>query len=159
MRFQSIAPDVKLGKNVKIYDFVNLHSCEIGDNSKIGTFVEIQKVVKIGKNCKISTHAFVCEGVTIEDNVFIGHHVAFINDLYPRATTDKDKPKTDADWKVIPTFVMRGASIGSGDVILSNVTIGEFPIVGAGSVVVRDVNSYSVVAGNPARLIRQLEVK
>ncbi|MGH7380632.1 MAG: acyltransferase [Candidatus Methylomirabilales bacterium] len=157
MRFQRIAPDVKLGQNVKIYDFVNLYGCEIGDGTKIGTFVEIQKGAQIGRNCKISTHSFVCEGVTIEDNVFVGHHVVFINDRYPRATTEDGRIQSDADWQVVPTRVKQGASIGSGAVILCGVTIGEGAIVGAGSVVTRDVGPRTIVAGNPARLIRQME--
>ena len=157
MRFQRIAPDVKLGQNVKIYDFVNLYGCEIGDGTKIGTFVEIQKGAQIGRNCKISTHSFICEGVTIEDNVFVGHHVVFINDRYPRATTEDGGMQSDADWQVVPTRVRQGASIGSGAVILCGVTIGEGAIVGAGSVVTRDVGHRTIVAGNPARLIRQME--
>jgi len=157
MRFQRIAPDVKFGQNVKIYDFVNLYGCEIGDGTKIGTFVEIQKGAQIGRNCKISTHSFVCEGVTIEDNVFVGHHVVFINDRFPRATTKDGRIQTDADWQVIPTRVRQGASIGSGAVILCGVTIGEGAIVGAGSVVTRDVGPRTIVAGNPARLVRQME--
>lgn len=154
---QKIADDVKLGKGVKIYDFVNLYGCEIGDNTKIGAFVEIQKNVKVGKNCKISSHTFICEGVTIEDNVFIGHHVVFINDKYPRATTETGALQTEADWQVQRTLVKRGASIGSGSVILCNVTIGEEAIVGAGSVVTKDVPPRTVVAGNPARIIRRID--
>lgn len=155
--FQIIAEDVKLGKNVKIYGFVNLYGCEIGDGTKIGTFVEIQKGVKIGKNCKISSHTFICEGVTIEDEVFIGHHVVFINDLYPRATNEQGELQTEKDWKVIPTLVKRKASIGSGAVILAGITIGEGAIVGAGSVVTKDVPDWTIVAGNPARILRKLK--
>ena len=153
---KKIAPDVKLGTHVKIYDFVNLYGCEIGDNTKIGTFVEIQKGAKIGKNCKISSHTFICEGVTIEDNVFVGHGVTFINDKYPKATNDKGEMQTENDWTVEPTLVKRDASIGSGSTILSYVTIGEKSIIGAGSVVTKDVPSNTIVAGNPARLIRSL---
>lgn len=156
-KFQLIAPDVKLGKNVKIFGFVNLYGCEIGDNTKIGAFVEIQKGVKIGKNCKISSHTFICEGVTIEDEVFIGHHVVFINDKYPRATTETGELQTEKDWQVIPTLVKRRASIGSGAVILAGVTIGENAIVGAGAVVTKDVPPNSIVVGNPARVLRYLE--
>jgi UDP-2-acetamido-3-amino-2,3-dideoxy-glucuronate N-acetyltransferase len=157
MRFQRITSDVKLGQNVQIYDFVNLYGCEIGDGTKIGTFVEIQKGVRVGCNCKISSHSFVCEGVTIEDNVFVGHHVVFINDRYPRATTEHGCMQTEADWEVISTRVRQGASIGSGAVILCGVTIGECALVGAGSVVTRDVPARAIVAGNPAHIIRQVE--
>ncbi len=153
---QAIAASVKLGENVKIYDFVNLYGCTIGDESKIGTFVEIQKNATIGKRCKISSHTFICEGVTIEDNVFIGHGVVFINDSYPRATTAEGGMQTEADWKVEPTLVRRGASIGSGSTILSKVTVGENAIVGAGSVVTRDVPPDTIVAGNPARVLRKI---
>jgi len=152
---QKISPDVKLGKNVKLYDFVNLYGCEIGDDNKVGTFVEIQKGAKIGKNCKISSHTFICEGVTIEDEVFIGHNVTFINDRYPRATRSDGGLQTEADWSCIPTLVKRGASIGSSATILCGVTIGEGAIVGAGSVVTREVPPNTVVAGNPARAIRK----
>lgn len=155
---QSIAPSVKLGENVKIYDFVNLYGCEIGDNSRIGTFVEIQKNAKIGRNCKISSHTFICEGVTIEDDVFIGHGVMFINDSYPRATNEGGGLQTEADWVVEPTVVRSGASIGSNATILSKVTIGEKAIVGAGSVVTRDVPPNTIVAGNPARVLRSVPV-
>ncbi len=154
---KKIAPDVKLGKDVKIADFVNLYGCEIGDNTKIGTFVEIQKNAKIGKNCKIQSHTFICEGVTIEDNVFVGHGVVFINDKYPRATNEKGRLQTEDDWKVEPTLVKKDASIGSGSIILSYVTIGEKAIVGAGSVVTRDVPSSTIVAGNPAKVSRKIE--
>ena len=151
-----ISDDVKLGENVKIYDFVNLYGCEIGGNTKIGTFVEIQKGVKIGKNCKISSHTFICEGVTIEDEVFVGHNVTFINDRYPRATCADGSLQTDADWACIPTVVKKGASIGSSATILCGVTIGQGSIVGAGSVVTKNVPTGGVVAGNPARPIRRI---
>ena len=151
---QRIASDVKLGKNVKIYNFVNLYGCEIGDNTKIGSFVEVQKKAKIGKNCKISSHSFVCEGVTIEDNVFVGHHVVFINDKYPRATNPKSRLQTEKDWTVQPTVVKKGASIGSGAVILCGITVGENVMVGAGSVVTKSVRQNTCVAGNPARAIK-----
>jgi acetyltransferase-like isoleucine patch superfamily enzyme len=154
---QKIAPDVKLGKGVKIYDFVNLYGCEIGDNTKIGTFVEIQKGSKIGKNCKVSSHTFICEGVTIEDNVFIGHNVTFINDLYPRATAEKGQLQTEDDWVCVPTLVKKGASIGSSVTLLCGVIVGENAIIGAGSVVVRDVPSNVIVAGNPARILREID--
>ena len=149
-----IAPDVKLGKDVKISKFINLYGCEVGDQTKIGAFVEIQKNAKIGKNCKISSHTFICEGVAIEDNVFVGHGVTFINDSYPRATTPGGELKTEKDWGVETTVVKRGASIGSGATILSNVIIGENALVGAGSVVTKDVPPNAIVAGNPARFIR-----
>jgi len=157
MEYCRIAPDVKLGQNVKIFAFVNLYGCAIGDNTKIGTFVEIQKGAVIGKNCKISSHTFICEGVTIEDGVFIGHGVTFINDLYPRATTPDGQLQTEQDWKVVPTLVKKGASVGSGATILAGVTIGEGAIVGAGSVVTKDVPPRTVVAGNPARVLRTLD--
>ena len=159
MEYCRIAPDVKLGENVKIFAFVNLYGCSIGDNTKIGTFVEIQKGAVVGHNCKISSHTFICEGVTIEDEVFVGHGVTFINDLYPRATTASGGLQTEDDWKVIPTVVKKGASIGSGATILAGVTIGEQAIVGAGSVVTRDVPPRTVVAGNPARVLRTLDEK
>lgn len=150
-----IAPDVKLGKNVKLVDFVNLYGCTIGDGTKIGTFVEIQKGATVGKNCKVSSHTFICEGVTIEDDVFIGHSVTFINDRYPRATNEDGSLQTDADWTCLPTVVKRGASIGSGATILCGVAIGERAIVGAGSVVVKDVPPGATVAGNPARVFKE----
>ena len=156
MEYCRIAPDVKLGKNVKIFSFVNLYGCEIGDDSKIGAFVEIQKNATVGRNCKISSHTFICEGVHIEDNVFVGHNVTFINDLYPRATTASGKLQNEDDWKVIPTYVKKNASIGSSATILAGVTIGENAIVGAGAVVTKDVPASSVVAGNPARVLRKI---
>ena len=149
-----IAPDVRLGEGVKLSKFINLYGCEVGDYTKIGAFVEIQKKARIGRNCKISSHSFVCEGVTIEDGVFVGHGVTFINDLYPRATTPNGELQTEKDWKVAPTLVKRGASIGSGATILANLVIGENALVGAGSVVTRDVPDNAIVAGNPAKLIR-----
>ena len=149
-----IAPDVKLGQNVKLSKFINLYGCEVGDETKIGAFVEIQKNARFGKRCKISSHTFICEGVTIEDNVFIGHGVIFINDSYPRATTEGGNLQTEDDWKVERTVVKNGASIGSGVTILSNTTIGENAMVGAGSVITRDVPANSIVAGNPAKLLR-----
>ncbi len=151
-----IAPDVELGKNVRIYDFVNLYGCRIGDGTRIGAFVEIQKGASIGRNCKISSHTFICEGVKIEDEVFVGHGVVFINDRYPRATTEDGRLKTDRDWTCEKTVVRRRASVGSGAVILGGVTIGEEALVGAGSVVTKDVPPNAVVVGNPARLIRVL---
>jgi|SRR5579883_1183648 len=153
-QYLCIAPDVKLGKNVKLSKFINLYGCEIGDNTKIGAFVEIQKNARIGNNCKVSSHTFICEGVTIEDDVFIGHGVTFINDTYPRAISSTGQLQTEADWKVEPTLVRRGASIGSGATILANVTIGENAIVGAGSMVTRDVPPGAIVAGNPAKFLR-----
>ena len=159
MTLQCIAPDVKLGKNVKIFKFVNLYGCEVDDNTKIGCFVEIQKKAKIGKNCKISSHTFICEGVTIEDDVFIGHNVTFINDKYPKATNGDGRLQTEEDWAVQPIMVEKGASIGSGSTILSNVRIGENAIIGAGSVVTHDVPPNSIVAGNPAKLIRRIKEK
>ena len=149
-----IAPDVKLGKNVSIHCFVNLYGCSIGDDSRIGSFVEIQKNATIGARCKVSSHTFVCEGVTIEDEVFVGHGVMFINDLDPRATT-AGKPQSESDWKVIPTRVKRGASIGSNATILAGVSIGEGSLVGAGAVVTKDVPPGVIVAGNPARIVRE----
>lgn len=152
-----IAPDVKLGANVKLTKFINLYGCEIGENTKIGPFVEVQKNARIGRNCKISSHTFVCEGVTIEDDVFIGHGVTFINDSYPRATNADGEMQTEEDWSLEPTLVKRRASIGSGATILSNVTVGENSIVGAGSVVTKDVPANTIVAGNPARPLRTME--
>ncbi len=154
-----IAPDVKLGRDVKLSKFINLYGCEIGDETKIGAFVEIQKNASVGKRCKISSHTFVCEGVSIEDNVFIGHGVMFINDLYPRATTAVGGLQTEADWRVERTVVKKGASIGSGATILANTCIGENAIVGAGAVVTKDVPANTIVAGNPARILRQIETE
>jgi acetyltransferase-like isoleucine patch superfamily enzyme len=156
-RYLTIAPDVVLGKNVKLSTFINLYGCEVGDETKIGAFVEIQKNAKVGKNCKISSHSFLCEGVTIEDDVFIGHGVTFINDSYPRATVQGGGLQTEKDWAVEPTLIKKGASVGSGVTILANVTIGERAIVGAGSVVTKDVPPDAIVAGNPARVFRMLE--
>ncbi len=157
--FLSIAPDVRLGKGVKLSSFINLYGCEIGDETKIGAFVEVQKKAKIGSRCKISSHTFICEGVTIEDNVFVGHGVTFINDSYPRAANPDGSLQTEADWKVETTLVKKGASIGSGSTILSKITIGENAIVGAGSVVTKDVPAGVIVAGNPARVLRKLNQK
>ncbi len=155
MSFQKIAPNVKLGKDVRIFDFVNLYGCEIDDGTKVGAFVEIQKGVKVGKNCKISTHTFICEGVIIEDNVFVGHNVSFINDKHPRATNPDGSMQTEADWKVVPTVVKQGASIGTSSTILCGVTIGENAIVGAGSVVTKDVPPNTIVAGVPAKVLKR----
>jgi acetyltransferase-like isoleucine patch superfamily enzyme len=152
--FLSIAPSVKLGKDVKLSKFINMYGCEVGDETKVGAFVEVQKGAKIGKRCKISSHTFICEGVQIEDNVFIGHSVTFINDSYPRATTAEGELQTEADWKVETTTIKKGASIGSGSTILSNITIGANAIVGAGSVVTKDVPDNAIVAGNPAKFLR-----
>jgi acetyltransferase-like isoleucine patch superfamily enzyme len=157
--FQRIAPDVKLGKNVRLHDFVNLYGCEIGDEVKIGTFVEIQKGVKIGNRCKISSHTFICEGVTLEDEVFVGHGVVFTNDRLPRATNQKGELQTEADWKCIQTLVKRGASIGSGATLLCGVTIGENAMIGAGSVVTKDVPTGATVAGNPARIMKFISLE
>jgi acetyltransferase-like isoleucine patch superfamily enzyme len=154
--FVSIAPDVTLGKDVRLAKFINLYGCTIGDETRIGAFVEIQKHAVVGRRCKISSHTFICEGVTIEDEVFVGHGVVFVNDTYPRATTAGGTLQTEQDWHVEPTLVRKGASIGSGATILANVTIGERAIVGAGSVVTRDVPADAIVAGNPARVIRML---
>jgi acetyltransferase-like isoleucine patch superfamily enzyme len=155
MSWQRISDDVKLGKNVILRDFVNLYGCTIGDNCKIGTFVEIQKNVFVGNNTKVSSHTFICEGVTIEDDVFIGHNVSFINDKYPRSTTEGGTLQTEADWQVVKTHIKRGASIGTSSTILCGVVVGENAIVGAGSVVTRDVPANTTVAGNPARVIRK----
>jgi acetyltransferase-like isoleucine patch superfamily enzyme len=152
-----ISPDVKLGRDVRIYAFVNLYGCEIGDGSRIGTFVEIQKGAHIGKRVKVSSHTFICEGVTIEDEVFIGHGVMFINDKYPRSTNPDGSAQTEADWGVVPTLVKRRASIGSNATLLCGVTVGEGAIVGAGSVVTKDVPAFTVVAGNPARFLRKVD--
>jgi acetyltransferase-like isoleucine patch superfamily enzyme len=152
----SVAPDVKLGKDVKLSKFINLYGCEIGDETKVGAFVEIQKKAKVGRRCKISSHTFICEGVTIEDNVFVGHGVTFVNDSYPRSTTSGGELQTEKDWKVETTVVKRGASIGSGSTILSNLVIGENAIVGAGSVVTKDVPPNAIVVGNPAKVRRYI---
>jgi acetyltransferase-like isoleucine patch superfamily enzyme len=153
-QFCCISDDVVIGRDVAIYNFVNLYGCEIGDGTKVGSFVEIQKGVRVGRNCKISSHTFICEGVHVEDEVFIGHGVNFINDKYPRATTPEGELQREADWKVEPTIVRRGASIGTGAVILGGLVISERAIVGAGAVVTRDVPAGSIVAGNPARLLK-----
>jgi acetyltransferase-like isoleucine patch superfamily enzyme len=153
-----VAPDVKLGRGVRLARFINLYGCEIGDETRIGAFVEIQKNATVGRRCKISSHTFICEGVTIEDHVFVGHGVMFINDSYPRATTASGAPQTESDWKVEKTLVKAGASIGSGATILANVTIGERAIVGAGAVVTRDVPPDTIVAGNPARVLREIGI-
>ncbi len=155
-KYLCIAPDVRLGRDVRLAQFINMYGCEVGDETKVGAFVEIQKNAKIGRRCKISSHTFICEGVTIEDDVFVGHGVAFINDTYPRATVEGGGLQTEADWMVEPTVVKRGASIGSGATILSKITIGERAIVGAGSVVTRDVPPDTIVAGNPARALRRV---
>lgn len=152
-----IAPDVKLGPGVKLSSFINLYGCEIGKNTKIGAFVEIQKNASIGANCKISSHSFICEGVRIEDDVFIGHNVTFINDSYPRATTQEGRMQTEEDWSIEKTWIRRGASIGSGATILCDVIVGENAFVGAGSVVTRDVPAYAIAVGNPARVVRYIE--
>ena len=155
--FIRISPDVKLGEGVRVFSFANLYGCEIGDFTKVGAFVEIQKGARIGKNCKISSHTFICEGVNIEDQVFIGHNVTFINDLYPRAANPDGSLQTEADWKVVPTFVRKGASVGSSATILAGVTVGEGAIVGAGAVVTKDVAPFTIVAGVPAKVLRGLE--
>ena len=157
MLMKKIAPDVKIGVGVTIYDFVNLYGCTIGDNTKIGSFVEIQKNAQIGQNCKISSHTFICEGVTIEDNVFIGHNVTFTNDTYPRAVTTDGELQTENDWVCEPTIIKKGASIGSSVTLLSNLTVGENAIVGAGSVVTQDVPPNTIVVGNPARVLRKID--
>ena len=157
MNYVLISDDVKLGENVKLSKFINLYGCSIGENSKIGAFVEIQKNAAIGKNCKISSHSFICEGVTIEDNVFVGHNVTFTNDIYPRATTSPGTLQTDEDWNCSPTLVKKGASIGSSVTLLCGITIGENAIIGAGSMVIKDVPSNTVVAGNPAKIIREIK--
>ena len=157
--YTCIAPDVKLGRDVKLSKFINLYGCEIGDETKIGAFVEIQKNATVGKRCKISSHTFICEGVEIGDNVFIGHGVMFINDSYPRATTAKGGLQTEADWHVERTIVKKGASIGTGATILANTCIGENAIVGAGAVVTKDVPANTIVAGNPAKILRQIETE
>ena len=156
-QFLRIAPDVKLGEDVKIYGFVNMYGCEVGDHTTIGTFVEIQKGARIGRNCKISSHTFICEGVTIEDDVFIGHNVTFINDAYPRATNEGGALQTEKDWICVPTLVKSGASIGSSATLLCGITVGERAIVGAGSVVTKDVPPGTIVAGNPARILRTVK--
>jgi acetyltransferase-like isoleucine patch superfamily enzyme len=157
--FVSIAPDVKLGKNVQLSKFINLYGCEIGEGTKIGAFVEIQKNATVGRNCKISSHSFICEGVTIEDGVFVGHGVTFINDSYPRAINADGHLQTEQDWVVEQTLVKKGVSIGSGSTILAKVTIGENAIVGAGSVVTRDIPAHAIVAGNPAKVLRYQETE
>jgi acetyltransferase-like isoleucine patch superfamily enzyme len=154
---QSIAPDVKVGEGVKIFDHVNLYGCTIGDNTKVGTFVEIQKNAFIGANCKISSHSFICEGVTIEDAVFVGHNVTFINDRFPRSTSSEGELQTEADWHCEMTLVKKGASIGSSTTLLCGVTVGENAIIGAGSVVTRDVPAGTIVAGNPAKVLRKID--
>ena len=156
---RQITSDVKLGRGVRIYGFVNLYGCHIGDEVKIGTFVEIQKGAKIGNRCKISSHTFICEGVTLEDDVFVGHGVTFINDRYPQATNGNGQLQTEADWKCVDTFIKRGASIGSGATILCGVTVGEHAMIGAGSVVTKDVPPHAVVAGNPARVLKTVRGK
>jgi UDP-2-acetamido-3-amino-2,3-dideoxy-glucuronate N-acetyltransferase len=157
VNFALVADDVRLGPNVKLAEFVNLYGCTIGENTKIGTFVEVQKNACIGRNCKVQSHTFICEGVTIEDEVFVGHGVTFVNDRYPRATNGSGGLQDERDWNVSPTLVKRGASIGSGTTILCNVVIGEYAIVGSGSVVTRDVPPRTVVAGNPARELRRID--
>lgn len=153
--YRQIAPDVKMGKGVRVYGFTNLYGCEIGDDVKIGTFVEIQKGARIGARCKISSHTFICEGVVLEDEVFVGHNVTFINDLYPRSTNAEGQLQTEADWKCVPTHVKQGASIGSGATLLCGITVGARAVIGAGSVVTRDVPAGAIVAGNPARVLRK----
>jgi acetyltransferase-like isoleucine patch superfamily enzyme len=157
--YVQIAPNVKLGRNVRLFGFANLYGCELGDDVKVGPFVEIQKGVRIGNRCKISSHSFLCEGVVLEDDVFIGHNVTFTNDRFPRATNQNGQLQTEADWSCVPTLVKRGASIGSGVTLLCGITIGENALIGAGSVVIRDVPPDTVVAGNPAKTIRSLPRK
>jgi UDP-2-acetamido-3-amino-2,3-dideoxy-glucuronate N-acetyltransferase len=157
--FQRVAPNVKLGRNVRLHDFINLYGCEIGDDVKIGTFVEIQKGVKVGNRCKISSHSFICEGVTLEEGVFIGHGVTFTNDRFPRATNTDGQLQTEADWKCVQTLIKRGASIGSGATLLCGITIGENAMIGAGSVVTKDVPAGATVAGNPARIMRSISLE
>jgi acetyltransferase-like isoleucine patch superfamily enzyme len=157
--FQRVAPNVKLGRNVRLHDFVNLYGCEIGDDVKIGTFVEIQKGVKVGNRCKISSHSFICEGVILEEGVFIGHNVTFTNDRFPRATNSDGQLQTEADWACVGTLVKRGASIGSGATLLCGITIGENAMIGAGSVVTKDVPAGATVAGNPARIMRSISLE
>ena len=157
MNYTVISDDVQLGENVKLSKFINLYGCSIGENSKIGAFVEIQKNAAIGKNCKISSHSFICEGVTIEDNVFVGHNVTFTNDIYPRATNPLGTLQTEADWNCTPTLVKSGASIGSSVTLLCGITVGENSIVGAGSVVTKDVPSNTIVGGNPAKILREIK--
>jgi len=157
MKFTCIADDVQLGKDVKIGEFVNLYGCAIGDNTKIGPFVEIQKNARVGRNCKIQSHTFICEGVTIEDDVFVGHNVTFINDRYPRATTGKGTLQTEQDWECTPTLIKKGSSVGSSATLLCGITVGENSIVGAGSVVTRDVPANVIIAGNPANVIKTLK--
>jgi UDP-2-acetamido-3-amino-2,3-dideoxy-glucuronate N-acetyltransferase len=159
VKFSSISDDVKLGSNIKLADFINLYGCSIDDNTRIGAFVEIQKNAHIGKNCKIQSHTFICEGVTLEDNVFVGHSVTFINDKYPRATNSSGDLQTEEDWQTLPTLVKKGATIGSGSTILGNITIGENAIIGAGSVVTKDVPPDTIVAGNPAKILRNIDEK
>ena len=158
-KYTCISEDVQLGKNVKLSKFINLYGCRIDENTKIGAFVEIQKNVSVGKNCKISSHTFICEGVTIEDNVFVGHNVTFINDLFPRATTEDGRLQNDEDWKCIPTIVKSGASIGSSATLLCGITVGENAIVGAESIVTKDIPPNTIVAGNPAQVLRKIENK
>jgi acetyltransferase-like isoleucine patch superfamily enzyme len=155
--YRQVAPNVKLGQGVRIYGFTNLYGCEIGDETKIGTFVEIQKGARIGSRCKISSHTFICEGVVLEDEVFVGHNVTFTNDLYPRSTTGDGQLQTEADWSCVPTTVQRGASIGSGATLLCGITVGSNSVIGAGSVVTRDVPAGAIVAGNPARVLRMVD--
>jgi acetyltransferase-like isoleucine patch superfamily enzyme len=157
--FVCVSEDVKLGEGVRLSKFINLYGCEVGDGTKIGAFVEIQKNATVGRNCKISSHSFVCEGVTIEDEVFVGHGVTFINDIYPRATAAGGVLQTEADWKVVPTLVRKGASLGSGATILAGIEIGENAIIGAGAVVTKNVPANAIVAGNPARLLRRLQAR